>query len=46
MYRSQGQAPAVATRGPIDYQGVEDLALRLLDTDAFGPGVLIYRIRR
>lgn len=45
VYRSRAQAPSVATLGPIDYQGVEDLALRLLETDAFGPGVLIYRIR-
>lgn len=46
VFRSHGQAQSLAGLGPIDYQNVEDMAQRLLAMDAFGPGVVIYKIRR
>jgi hypothetical protein len=45
-YSLDGQIPAPTDIGPIDYQNARGLARRLLGADAFGPGILIYRIRR
>ncbi|HEV8114555.1 MAG TPA: hypothetical protein VGR31_17435 [Planctomycetota bacterium] len=46
VYRSDGRIPALGDTGPIEYQGARDLAKRLLTADAFGPGILVFRIHR
>ena len=43
---SEGSAPGTTTQGGIDYQAVEDFAGRLLDSNAFGPPLRIYKIDR
>jgi hypothetical protein len=45
-FKSRGAAPAVLSLGTIDYQDIEDLALRIVETGAFGPPVVVYRMRR
>jgi hypothetical protein len=45
-FKSHGSAPAVLTLGPIDYQDIDDLALRLVETEAFGPPIVVFRVKR
>ena len=45
-FEVRGELPSPEDVGPVDYQGARRFWLRLLDTEAFGPGVRIYRIRR
>jgi hypothetical protein len=45
-FKSTGAAPAVLTLGQVDYQDIEDLSLRIVETEAFGPPVVIFRMRR
>jgi hypothetical protein len=46
VYDAAGEIPAPTDVGPTDYQMPRRLARRLLDAEAFGPGIRIYRIRR
>jgi hypothetical protein len=45
-FKSRGAAPAILSLGTIDYQDIEDLSLRIVETGAFGPPVVVYRMRR
>jgi hypothetical protein len=46
VYDARGSIPESDDVGPTDYQMPRRLANRLLDAEAFGPGIRIYRIRR
>jgi hypothetical protein len=46
VYAEAGWIPTSSDIGPTDYQMPRRLANRLLDAEAFGPGIRIYRIRR
>lgn len=46
VYAEAGSIPGPRDTGPTDYQMARRLARRLLDAEAFGPGIRIYRIRR
>jgi hypothetical protein len=46
VFRSRGQVPDGEARGLLNYQDADDLALRILDTQAFGSELSIYRIVR
>jgi hypothetical protein len=44
-FKSRGSAPAVLSLGPIDYQDIDDLALRIVETEAFGPPIVVFRMK-
>jgi hypothetical protein len=46
VHRTQGQIPRPTDGGIFEYSGTRELAQRLLSAEAFGPGMLVYRIRR
>lgn len=45
-FKSRGSAPAVLSLGPVDYQDIDDLALRIVETEAFGPPIVVFRMKR
>jgi len=45
VFESHGESPDVETLGPLEFQDVTDLAARIVKTRAFGPKILVYRIR-
>jgi hypothetical protein len=45
-FKSHGSAPAVSSLGTIDYQDAHDLALRIVETEAFGPPIVVFRMKR
>ena len=46
VYRSFGTIPGPTDGGIFEYSGTRELARRILTAKAFGPGILIYRLRR
>lgn len=46
VFRSQGSGPALVQQGSLDYQAIEQHALRQWDQDCAGPQLRIYRLRQ
>lgn len=46
VYAVEGETPSLPGLGPGEWQGASEYATWLLDADAFGPGVEIYRLGR
>jgi hypothetical protein len=44
-FKSHGSAPAVLSLGGIDYQDADDDSLRIVETEAFGPPIVVFKMK-